>query len=193
MGVQPRLSSSGRPVPPPPPKDTDNKPLLLRNINTESASPKPPPPARDGSRSGNRRHKHSKKHHRHRDRSKSSKKGDKHNKSQSEDVGILADKQRIKVHKSRRKRKKNGAESIDVVNFVQIDTKFGQSSPTASDSRTLLDHLNTLELDVDTPSDEESLIYVQEDELKDDPDIEVSYDWTARKPKKKERKKLIIL
>ena len=83
----------------------------------------------------------------------------------------MAEKQRVKVHKSRRKKNKKGAESVDVVDFVEIDTKYGRHSPTASDSRTLLDHLNTLELDVDTPSDEESLIYVPEDVLKEDPDI----------------------
>ena len=206
-------SSILRPVPPPPPKNQqiwdqsshitskDNKPLILRADG--SSSPKPPPPDR-GDRDSrkrdkkHRKHKHSKKNER--DSSQSShrkKKSNKHASSQSEDIGGLVEKKRIKIsHRSKRHKDKTQSIDVEVVDFVPINKNYGRSSPTASSSKTLLDHLNELELDAETPSDEESLIYVREDDelfRKDyDPDIEVSYDWNARKPKSSTKKKYVF-
>eukprot|EP00487_Bulimina_marginata_P011033 TRINITY_DN635_c0_g1_i2.p1 TRINITY_DN635_c0_g1~~TRINITY_DN635_c0_g1_i2.p1 ORF type:complete len:165 (-),score=18.05 TRINITY_DN635_c0_g1_i2:275-700(-) len=73
--------------------------------------------------------------------------------------------------------------------FVPINLKYGNTSPTLSDSRTLLDHLNEIELDIETPSDEESLLYVAEDDLKDDSDIDEAYDWNSQKKPNKTRQK----
>merc|ERR1712087_28621 len=105
------------------------------------------------------------------------------------DVSSLLEgnKLRLKDRSSRNRRQKTeGME--EVLNFVAIDMTHGNNSPT--ESRTLLDHLVDLELDVDTPSDEESLIYVPDDVADDivrDPDIDISYDWGGKKQKRKKK------
>merc|ERR1712217_790794 len=89
--------------------------------------------------------------------------------------------------RSRRQKTEGGLD--DVLNFVSIDMNHGNNSPT--DSRTLLEHLEDIVLDVDTPSDEESLIYVPDDvadEIVRDPDIDLSYDWNKNSASKKSQK-----
>merc|ERR1712190_353833 len=76
------------------------------------------------------------------------------------------------------------AESVEAVDYVPI--VHAKSSPTLSDSRTLLDHLNEIELDVETPSDEESLIFIKEDDLKsNDSDIDDAEYWNMKRDKAK--------
>merc|ERR1711972_390097 len=121
-----------------------------------------------------------------------------HEKSHSEDVSQLLEgnKLRLKDRSSGRSQRRQKTEGMEqVLNFVSIDMNHGRNSPT--DSKTLLDHLVDLELDVETPSDEESLIYVPDDvadEIVRDPDIDLSYDWNqSAGPKKKKRKKKLTV
>ena len=188
-------TKSGRPIPAPPPKD------VTRSRSATPNSPKPPPPpiprngtiSRNGGRDGSRKHDHKhgrhNKHHKHRDHGKSSKKNKdfKRAKSQTRDG-----EHKKKKHHKRKKQKSVGVD-VEALDFVPINPKFGKSSPTISQSNGILNNLDELVLDEDTPSDEESLLWVQEDVLAKndaDNDVEVSYDWNARKPKKKYYRKL---
>merc|ERR1712130_351445 len=187
-----RLSQSGRPIPPPPPKtnrESGNSSMLNKHRNSQSErqlaqntdieNKKPPPPQREQGRSRKYRESENKKKKRERDRSHSRKRKKNHEKSQSENVDLISLSEKRKKKKNHEKK----TESVDVVDFVPINVKYGGNSPTLSESRTLFDHLKEIELDVETPSDEESLIYVQEDDLvkPEDSDIDEEYDWNTKK------------
>eukprot|EP01083_Nonionella_stella_P011283 32081_1 len=177
---------TARPVPPPPPKDLDDdttnpKPLLLNKRSSSHKNGAVPPP-RDGTE-GREGRERSKKHNRykkskHREHSTSRSRHKKHEKSQSEDV-------KLSHHRKHHKKKQKTESEVNVVDFVAIDTNYGNESPTKSESG-LLDKLDTLELDVETPSDEESLLYLVDDQLEQKEDE--SYEWAAKKRKSKRRK-----